>query len=130
MRSCICAAVALFLFFIHPSAQAQEKMKWQFIATTHFTLEVSEPEVTISVMEFGSHVVVMWKWPCKSASGTSSIMQRSDKQLRRSGKCLTDNASVTYDRLLIALRAVARESEPPTDLLNMLTKLPHWSEVE
>lgn len=130
MRSYLCAAMALFLFFSERMAQAQEKMKWQFIATSHFTLEVSEPKVTITVMEFGPHVVVMWKWPCKSSSGTSSIMQRSDKQIRQSGKCLSDNASVTYDRLLIALRAVARESEPPTDLLDMLTKLPHWSEVE
>lgn len=127
MRSYICAALALFLFFFHTSAQAQEKLSWQYIATTHFTLEVSDPEVTITVMEFGPLVVVIWKWPCKNADGAKSIMQRSDGQLRHSGKCVAGLTPVTYDMLLSALKAVARESSPSTELLSLLTRMSGWS---
>ncbi len=111
-------------------AQTKPKLpKWENIASTHWTLsQPAETVESVSVMEFGEAVVVIWKMACnRNTESTRSIMIRSsDASVRVSG-CKGETFRSSYELMLAVLKEHVSKVETPTEVLSLISQLPNWT---
>ncbi len=111
-------------------AQTKPKLpKWENVAVSHWILNKPVETVeSVSVMEFGESVVVIWKMTCtRNTESTRSIMIRSNDASVRASGCKGETFRSSYQLMLAVLKEHVSKVETPTEVLSLISQLPNWT---